>query len=55
MDFIISKNDWITSEQQYFGQPNTAYDFGAHDPREVQKKMSKLQEQKVLHQATYHV
>ena len=47
IDFIVSKNDWISSEQQYFGQPNTAYDFTAHDPKEVQRKMSKLQEQKV--------
>ena len=37
----------IGYQQQYYGQPNTAYDFTAHDPREAQKKISKLQEQKV--------
>ena len=47
IDNVLTKNDWISSEQQYFGQPNTAYDFTAHDPREAQKKISKLQEQKV--------
>ena len=45
---MLSKYDWIPSEQQYFGQPNTAYDFGANEPREVQTKLTKLQERKVI-------
>ena len=39
--------EWIASDRQYFGQPNTAYDFQATNPKEAQRKISKLQEQKV--------
>lgn len=46
VESMLSKYDWIPSEQQYFGQPNTAYDFGANEPREVQTKLTKLQERK---------
>ncbi len=53
IDLILTKYDWIPTEQQYFGQPNTAYDFTAHDPRQAQNKISKLQEQKVY--LTVHV
>ena len=43
----MAKYDWITTDKQYFGQPNTAYDFKTTDPREAEKKINKLQEQKV--------
>ena len=43
----MSKYEWIATDRQYFGQPNTAYDFGANDPKEVARRLTKLQEQKV--------
>lgn len=47
VESLLSKHDWIARDRQYFGQPNTAYDFGSNDPREVERKLAKLQEQKV--------
>ncbi len=47
VESLLSKYDWIARDKQYFGQPNTAYDFTTNQPREVEKKLAKLQEQKV--------
>ena len=44
-DYLRS-HDWITTERQYFGQPNTAYDFEANDPKEAGRRIQKLQETK---------
>ena len=44
---MLTKYEWIATDRQYFGQPNTAYDFGANDPKEVARRLTKLQEQKV--------
>ena len=44
---LLSKYDWIATDKEYFGQPNTAYDFGSIDPREARNKTEKLQDQKV--------
>ena len=45
---MMAKYDWIATDRCYFGQPNTAYDFVASgDPREVSRKVARLQEQKV--------
>lgn len=41
---MLAKHDWIATEKQYFGQPNTAYDFEATDPKEAARKLSKLEE-----------
>ena len=39
----MQKHDWIAEEQQYFGQPNSAYDFSHNDPKETARQISKLQ------------
>ena len=44
---MLAKYDWIATDKQYFGQANTAYDFGANDPKEVSRRLAKLHEQKV--------
>lgn len=43
---MLGKYEWIYSEQQYFGQANTAYDFKANDPKEASKRLSRLTETK---------
>jgi len=43
---MLEKYDWISNEKQFFGQPNTAYDFAANDMKEVARRLSKLQETK---------
>ena len=42
----MDKYEWIATEKQYFGQPNTAYDFSNSEPREVARRLQKLQETK---------
>lgn len=44
---MLSKYDWIATDKEYFGQPNTAFDFGNIEQSEAKKKMERLQEQKV--------
>lgn len=46
MEALVEKYDWIADEKKYFGQPNTAYDFQAQDPKEAAKTIQKLQEKK---------
>ncbi|PIK39131.1 putative structural maintenance of chromosomes protein 2 [Apostichopus japonicus] len=46
VESLQAKYEWIASEKQYFGQPNTAYDFESKDPKEVGRKLQKLQETK---------
>lgn len=46
---MLAKYEWIATDKQYFGKPNTAYDFEASDPKEAGRRLAKLQEQKVLH------
>lgn len=43
---MLEKYEWISNEKQFFGQPNTAYDFAANDMKEVSRRLSKLQETK---------
>ncbi|XP_030852618.1 structural maintenance of chromosomes protein 2 [Strongylocentrotus purpuratus] len=43
---LMTKYEWIASERQFFGQPNTAYDFSSSDPRENGRRLQKLQETK---------
>ena len=45
---MLAKYEWIATDKQYFGKPNTAYDFEANDPKEAGRRLAKLQEQKVL-------
>ena len=43
---MIEKYSWIADERKYFGQPNTAYDFSVQDPKEAEKRIQKLSENK---------
>ena len=47
VEALLAKYEWIATDRRYFGQPNTAYDFGANDPKEVARRLTKLQAQKV--------
>ena len=44
---MLAKYEWISTDKQFFGQPNTAYDFEAADMKEVSRRLAKMQEQKV--------
>ena len=47
VESLLTRYEWIATDRQYFGQPNTAYDFEASDPKETGRRVGKLQEQKV--------
>ncbi|XP_056891582.1 structural maintenance of chromosomes protein 2 [Takifugu flavidus] len=41
---MLEEHDWIHSERQFFGQPNTSYDFKTNNPREASQRLRKLEE-----------
>ncbi|XP_062375565.1 structural maintenance of chromosomes protein 2 [Sardina pilchardus] len=43
---MLAEHEWITSERHLFGQPNSAYDFKANNPREAGQRLKKLEETK---------
>lgn len=43
---MLQKHEWIQNERQFFGKPNTAYDFAANDMKDISKRLTKLQETK---------
>lgn len=43
---MLQKYDWIVNEKNFFGQPNSAFDFAASDMKDVSRRLSKLQETK---------
>ncbi|NWR66826.1 SMC2 protein, partial [Bucorvus abyssinicus] len=43
---MLEEHEWIAADKSLFGQPNTAYDFKANDPREAAENLQKLQESK---------
>ena len=47
VESLLTHYEWIATDRQYFGQPNTAYDFEANDPKEATRRTEKLQQQKV--------
>lgn len=49
---LANHHEWINSDKHLFGQPNTAYDFTSVDSRETAKKLTRLEEQKVMHTNT---
>ncbi|KAL9936516.1 hypothetical protein V8E36_004584 [Tilletia maclaganii] len=42
---LESQFEWIGSENKFFGQPGSAYDFGKHNMSDVRKTCKKLEEQ----------
>ena len=47
VESMLAKYEWIATDRQYFGQPNTAYDFNSSNNKDVSRRLAKLQEQKV--------
>ena len=43
---MLEKYEWISDDRKFFGQPNTAYDFKANNPKEAGKAIQKLEETK---------
>jgi structural maintenance of chromosome 2 len=43
---LLEKYDWIAEERQFFGQPNSPYDFTVNDPKEAERRIQKLTESK---------
>ncbi|XP_034059230.1 structural maintenance of chromosomes protein 2 [Gymnodraco acuticeps] len=41
---MLEEHDWIRSERQFFGQPNTSYDFKTNNPKEAGQRLKKLEE-----------
>lgn len=41
---MLQEHEWIHSERQFFGQPNTSYDFKTNNPREAGQRLKKLEE-----------
>ncbi|XP_061684622.1 structural maintenance of chromosomes protein 2 [Syngnathoides biaculeatus] len=41
---MLEEHDWIQSERQQFGQPNSSYDFKTNNPREAGQRLKKLKE-----------
>ncbi|NXH22560.1 SMC2 protein, partial [Bucco capensis] len=43
---MLKEHEWIASDKVFFGQPNTAYDFEANNPKEAAKELQTLEETK---------
>ncbi|XP_040571825.2 LOW QUALITY PROTEIN: structural maintenance of chromosomes protein 2-like [Lepeophtheirus salmonis] len=43
---MVEQYEWINDDRQFFGKPNTAYDFSTTDPKEAGRKINKLEETK---------
>ncbi|XP_051939428.1 structural maintenance of chromosomes protein 2 [Hippocampus zosterae] len=41
---MLEEHEWIQSERQQFGRPNSSYDFKTNNPREAGQRLKKLQE-----------
>lgn len=44
---MITKYPWIKEDRQFFGRPQTDYDFEARDPSAAQARLKALQEEQV--------
>ena len=47
VEVLSNQYEWINTDKQLFGQPNTAYDFSTTSSRDSADKLTRLQEQKV--------
>jgi len=45
VEHLEKKYSWIATEKQFFGKPNTDFDFKARSPQEAQKELTSLQEE----------
>ncbi|XP_022657981.1 structural maintenance of chromosomes protein 2-like [Varroa destructor] len=43
---MLDQYPWIRKDREHFGKPNTDYDFGRNEPREVGRKVKELASQK---------
>ncbi|XP_057698468.1 LOW QUALITY PROTEIN: structural maintenance of chromosomes protein 2 [Corythoichthys intestinalis] len=41
---MLQEHDWIQSERQHFGRPNSSYDFKINNPHEAGQRLKKLKE-----------
>ena len=44
---MLKQFEWITVDQKFFGEPGSAYDFKATDPKDASKRVQKLEDNKV--------
>ena len=44
---MLKQFEWITVDQKFFGEPGSAYDFKATDPKDAAKRVQKLEDNKV--------
>ena len=49
---MLKQFEWITVDQKFFGEPGSAYDFQATDPKEAAKRVQKLEDNKVCSKYT---
>ena len=43
---MISAYNWLKTDERFFGQPGTAYDFTATDPKQAARQLHTAQERK---------
>merc|ERR1712066_274408 len=41
---MLKQFEWITVDQKFFGEPGSAYDFKATDPKDASKRVQKLED-----------
>ena len=46
MVLLLEKYNWIAEEKQFFGQANSPYDFNVNNPKEAEKRIQKLTDNK---------
>ena len=44
---MLKQYEWISVDQKFFGEPGSAYDFTATDPKDAARRVQKLQDNKV--------
>lgn len=43
---MVKKYEWISVDRKFFGEPGSAYDFNATNPKDAAKRVHKLEENK---------